>query len=98
MASAAPTPPGAPGSAASPTGWRRSTGASRSTAAPSTAPGSAPRSRPPDAMADFDPGPPPELAELFDRVPDPPVVRDFWFDWDPVLYRGRLDGSARVLC
>jgi uracil-DNA glycosylase len=49
-------------------------------------------------MADFDPGPPPELAELFDRVPDPPVVRDFWFDWDPVFYRGRLDGSARVLC
>ncbi len=23
---------------------------------------------------------------------------DFWFDWGPVFYRGRLDGSARVLC
>jgi uracil-DNA glycosylase len=49
-------------------------------------------------MPDFDPGPPPELAALFDRVPDPPVLRDFWFDWGPVFYRGRLDGSARVMC
>ncbi len=46
----------------------------------------------------FDPGPPAELAALFDRVPDPPVARDFWFDWGPVFYRGRLDGSARVMC
>jgi hypothetical protein len=49
-------------------------------------------------VADFDPGPPPELAALFDRVPDPPVPRDFWLDWGPVFYRGRLDGSARVMC
>jgi uracil-DNA glycosylase len=49
-------------------------------------------------VTEFDPGPSPELAALFDRVPDPPVARDFWFDWGPVFYRGRLDGSARVMC
>ncbi|MDQ4142991.1 MAG: hypothetical protein M3198_04460 [Actinomycetota bacterium] len=49
-------------------------------------------------MADFDRGPSAELAELFDRVPAPPIKSDFWFDWGPVFYRGRLDGSARVLC
>ena len=49
-------------------------------------------------MAEFDSGPPAAFAELFDRVPDPPVEQDFWFDWGPVFYRGRLDGSARVLC
>ena len=49
-------------------------------------------------MAEFDSGPPAAFAELFDRVPDPPVEDDFWFDWGPVFYRGRLDGSARVLC
>lgn len=49
-------------------------------------------------MPDYDRGPSAELARLFDRVPDPPVKRDFWFDWGPVFYRGRLDGSARVLC
>ena len=26
-------------------------------------------------MSEFDPGPPARLAELFDRVPDPPVKR-----------------------
>ena len=49
-------------------------------------------------MSEFDRGPSAELAELFDRVPDPPVKSDFWFDWGPIFYRGRLDGSARVLC
>jgi hypothetical protein len=49
-------------------------------------------------MSEFDPGPSAQLAELFDRVPDPPVKDDFWFDWGPIFYRGRLDGSARVLC
>ncbi len=49
-------------------------------------------------MSQFDPGPPEHLAALFDRVPDPPVKEDFWFDWGPIFYRGRLDGSARVLC
>ena len=49
-------------------------------------------------MTEFDPGPSAQLAALFDRVPDPPVRGDFWFDWGPIFYRGRLDGSARVLC
>ncbi len=31
-------------------------------------------------------------------MPDPPVKSDFWFDWGPIFYRGRLDGSARVIC
>ena len=46
----------------------------------------------------FDKGPPAELARLFAEVPDPPEKKDFWFDWGPIFYRGRLDGSARVLC
>jgi uracil-DNA glycosylase len=49
-------------------------------------------------MSEFDRGPSAQFAQLFDRVPDPPVRGDFWFDWGPVFYRGRLDGSARVLC
>jgi hypothetical protein len=48
-------------------------------------------------MSEFDHGPSAQLAQRFDRVPDPPVKSDFWFDWGPVFYRGRLDGSARVL-
>lgn len=46
----------------------------------------------------FDHGPPAELARHFAEVPDPPVKEHFWFDWGPIFYRGRLDGSARVLC
>jgi uracil-DNA glycosylase len=49
-------------------------------------------------MPEFDRGPTAPFAQLFGRVPDPPVRTDFWFDWGPVFYRGRLDGSARVLC
>jgi hypothetical protein len=50
-------------------------------------------------MTEFDPGPPPEFAEIFARVPDyAPFEQHFWYDWGPIFYRGRLDGSARVLC
>ncbi len=49
-------------------------------------------------MSEFDHGPPVALARHFDLLPDPPVKEDFWFDWGPVFYRGRLNGSARVLC
>lgn len=49
-------------------------------------------------MADFDRGPAADLERHFAAVPDPPVTADFWFDWGPVFYRGRLDGSARLLC
>ncbi len=50
-------------------------------------------------MREFDPGPPPDFAEIFSRVPDySPYKNYFWYDWGPVFYRGRLDGSARLLC
>jgi hypothetical protein len=42
-------------------------------------------------MTEFDHGPSAQLAGLFDRVRDPPVPDDFWFDWGPVFYRGRLE-------
>jgi hypothetical protein len=48
-------------------------------------------------MANYDPGPSASFAVLFDQVPEPSVPTDFWVDWGPVFYRGRLDGSARVL-
>ena len=49
-------------------------------------------------MVDFDAGPSADMARHFAEVPDPPVAEDFWFDWGPVFYRGRLDGTARVMC
>jgi hypothetical protein len=48
---------------------------------------------------EFDPGPPRWFAEHFSRVPDYSSRKeDYWYDWGPVFYRGRLDGSARLLC
>jgi hypothetical protein len=50
-------------------------------------------------MSEFDPGPPPAIADILDRLPPYlPYRASFWYDWGPVFYRGRLDGSARVLC
>lgn len=50
-------------------------------------------------MGEFDPGPPQPFHDLFDHAPDyGPVRQHFWFDWGPVFYRGRLDGTAKVLC
>jgi uracil-DNA glycosylase len=47
----------------------------------------------------YDPGPPPRFTELFERLPDLAPIRDsLWFSWGPIFYRGRLDGTARVLC
>jgi hypothetical protein len=47
----------------------------------------------------YDPGPPPAFEQLFAAAPDyAPVRQHFWYDWGPIFYRGRLDGSARVLC
>jgi uracil-DNA glycosylase len=49
--------------------------------------------------ADFDPGPPKALARHFAAVPAY-AEEDralFWWDWGPVFYRGRLNGSARFL-
>lgn len=48
---------------------------------------------------DFDAGPPPLYAAHFATLPDySPFKTHFWFDWGPVFYRGRLDGTARILC
>ncbi len=50
-------------------------------------------------MTEFDPGPPHDIVEIFARLPDyGPYKENFWYDWGPIFYRGRLDGSARVLC
>lgn len=50
-------------------------------------------------MIEFDPGPPQTFAELFARAPSYGNFKEaFWYDWGPVFYRGRLDGSVRVLC
>jgi hypothetical protein len=60
-------------------------------------------------MIDFDPGAPPSIE--FDKGPPiaiarhfavlPPIApehRDlFWYDWGPVFYRGRLNGSTEVI-
>jgi uracil-DNA glycosylase len=50
-------------------------------------------------MADFDPGPPAALAQHFTAVPGYAAEHRalFWYDWGPVFYRGRLDGTARLL-
>ena len=49
-------------------------------------------------MTEFDPGPPAAIAEHLANVPSYAEHRElFWYDWGPVFYRGRLDGSARLL-
>src|SRR5437763_13111043 len=50
------------------------------------------------AVSAFDPGPPATVAEILSRSPAPPDPAAFWGDWGPIFYRGRLDGSARLLC
>src|SRR5215212_7520512 len=48
--------------------------------------------------ATFDPGPPSGAAQHFANMPSYAAHRElFWYDWGPVFYRGRLDGSAKVL-
>jgi hypothetical protein len=47
----------------------------------------------------FDPGPPPNFAAQFASVPPyGAYADDFWVDWGPIFYRGRLDGAQRILC
>jgi len=48
--------------------------------------------------AEFDRGPPKAVAEICAHCPPPAKPKAFWTAWGPVFYRGRLDGSARVLC
>src|SRR5690349_22690629 len=51
------------------------------------------------AVPEYDPGPPAKFAEIFARLPDyAPYKECFWYDWGPIFYRGRLNGTARVLC
>src|SRR6186997_2507131 len=50
-------------------------------------------------MVEYDPGPPPQVADHLDRLPSYAAHQDlFWYDWGPIFYRGRLDRSAKVLC
>ena len=52
-----------------------------------------------DDMVEFDPGPPSAVADHLAAAPGYAEHRDlFWYDWGPIYYRGRLDGSARLLC
>ena len=47
----------------------------------------------------YDPGPPAAFAAHFAALPDYAAIKeDFWFDWGPIFYRGRLDGSAKIIC
>lgn len=46
-------------------------------------------------MTEYDKGPTREIARLFAQAPDYTPYKDrFWFDWGPVYYRGRLNGTA----
>ncbi len=50
-------------------------------------------------MVDYDPGPPAAIATHLAALPTyGPHRKDFWYDWGPIFYRGRLDKSARLLC
>lgn len=49
-------------------------------------------------MKEFDAGPPAAVRRHFAALPSYHPHRElFWYDWGPVFYRGRLDGSARLL-
>jgi uracil-DNA glycosylase len=49
-------------------------------------------------MSEFDPGPPAAIARHLAEVPSYAAHRNlFWYDWGPVFYRGRMNGSARLL-
>lgn len=48
--------------------------------------------------AEFDRGPSQAIASICLRCPRPGKPKAFWTDWGPVFYRGRLDGTARLLC
>jgi hypothetical protein len=52
-------------------------------------------------MPEFDPGPVQEpFRTLAESFPDAAAYlsKDFRLEWGPIFHRGRLDGSARVLC
>lgn len=48
--------------------------------------------------SEFDKGPPAALATHLAAMPSYAPHRSlYWYDWGPVFYRGRLDGSAKLL-
>ncbi len=50
-------------------------------------------------MPAFDPGPDAQFSAIFGSLPDHRLYREhMWYEWGPIFYRGRLDGSARVIC
>ena len=50
-------------------------------------------------MVQFDKGPGTAFANHFAALPDHgPIKNNFWYDWGPIFYRGRLDGTAKVIC
>lgn len=53
-----------------------------------------------EKVMQWDPGPPPKIATLFDQAPLANYQANparFRLEWGPIFYRGRLDGSAKVL-
>jgi hypothetical protein len=49
-------------------------------------------------MLEWDPGPPPVFAAHFENRPSyTPWASRFRLAWGPIFYRGRLDGSAKVI-
>src|SRR5574341_803144 len=49
-------------------------------------------------MLEWDPGPPPAFASHFENRPSyQPWKARFRMAWGPIFYRGRLDGSAKVI-
>ena len=49
-------------------------------------------------MLEWDPGPPPAFANHFENRPNyTPWKKRFRMAWGPIFYRGRLDGSAKVI-
>ena len=58
--------------------------------------GSAPRPSA-EVAAEFDRGPTQAIASICLRCPPPGKPQAFWTAWGPIFYRGRLDGSARIL-
>ena len=60
--------------------------------------GSAPRPSAERGCWSFDRGPSQAIASICLRCPRPGKPKAFWTAWGPIFYRGRLDGSARLLC
>jgi hypothetical protein len=52
------------------------------------------------SMLEWDPGPTPAIRSIFDEAPLSQYIQwpdIFRLEWGPIYYRGRTDGSARIL-